>query len=57
MPMQPLTDLKVVRQASPDNIEVRLTLSDAYIMLNRSEDAIAELEAGVRRCRTTKSSA
>ena len=38
----------MVRQASPDNIEVRLTLSDAYIMLNRSEDAIAELEAGVR---------
>src|SRR6202034_2929604 len=43
-----LQDLQVVRQASPNNIEVRLTLSDTYIMLNRSEDAIAELEAGVR---------
>jgi tetratricopeptide (TPR) repeat protein len=43
-----LQDLQKVRQASPDNIEVRLTLSDAYIMLNRSEEAINELEAGVR---------
>ena len=48
MPMRRCTDLQLVRQASPNNIEVRLTLSDAYIMLNRSEDAIAELEAGVR---------
>ena len=43
-----LKDLQLVRQASPNNIEVRLTLSDTYIVLNRSEDAINELEAGVR---------
>ena len=43
-----LKDLQLVRQSSPNNIEVRLTLSDTYLMLNRSEDAINELEAGVR---------
>jgi predicted Zn-dependent protease len=43
-----LQDLQLVRRTSPDNIEVRLTLSDTYVMLNRPEDAINELEAGVR---------
>ena len=41
-------DLEAVRQSSPNNAEVRFSLSDAYLMLNRSQDAITELEAGIR---------
>lgn len=43
-----LQDLQLVRQYSPNNIEVRLTLTDTYLMENRPEDAMSELEAGVR---------
>jgi tetratricopeptide (TPR) repeat protein len=35
-----LQDLQLVLQASPNNIEVKLTLSDAYLMLNRPDEAI-----------------
>jgi predicted Zn-dependent protease len=43
-----LADLQLVLQASPGNIEVKLTLSDAYLMLNRPDEAATELESGVR---------
>lgn len=43
-----LPDLQRVRESSPNNIDVKLTLADTYLMLNRSEDAITELESGVR---------
>lgn len=47
-PQSALRDLVTVREASPNNIEVRLSLADADLMLNQADGAAGELQAGIR---------
>jgi predicted Zn-dependent protease len=43
-----LEDLEAVRQSSPNNVDVRLCLSDAHLMLNQPDEAANELLAALR---------
>ena len=43
-----MQDLEVVRQASPNNAEVRICLADSHLILNQPDEAAGELQAGLR---------
>jgi tetratricopeptide (TPR) repeat protein len=47
-PAAALSDLLLVRKAAPNNPEIRLNLADAYLEMNKNDEAANELRAGLQ---------
>lgn len=47
-PAGALKDLEILRQSSPNNVDVLLNMAQAYVMLHQPDDAVSELETAMR---------
>jgi tetratricopeptide (TPR) repeat protein len=47
-PAAALSDLLLVRKVAPNNPEIRLNLADAYLEMNKNDEAANELRAGLQ---------
>ncbi|HEX4053346.1 MAG TPA: tetratricopeptide repeat protein [Tepidisphaeraceae bacterium] len=47
-PAGALQDLEILRQSSPNNVDVLMNMSQAHLMLHQPDDAVSELETALR---------